>query len=161
MIPTYRRSRLLRRAILSVLGQTHPHVRVCVYDNASGDDTEAVVVELMRRDTRVRYHRHPENIGSFPNFNYGLREVDTPYLSLLSDDDILASRFYEHALRAFARYPESMFVCMPTMVVNFDLKVISPPKNIRGDYYLAPGQGLTGMVGGSIPARWSGILFRR
>ena len=37
IIPTYRRPRLVRRAIESVLAQTYPHVRVLVCDNASGD----------------------------------------------------------------------------------------------------------------------------
>jgi len=161
VIPTFRRPRLLRRAILSVLGQTFPHVRVCVYDNASGDGTEAVVAELMRHDARVRYYRHQENIGSYPNFNYGLREVVTPYLSLLSDDDVLAPRFYEHALRAFARYPESMFVCMPTMVVDATLRVLSPPIPVKQEQFYRQGEAVTGMLAGAVPGTWTGIVFRR
>ncbi|MCR4298181.1 MAG: glycosyltransferase, partial [Gallionella sp.] len=96
IIPTYRRPVLLRRAILSALHQTYPHVRVCVYDNASGDETESVVdetesvvKEIARHDPRVKYHRHPRNIGSYNNFNYGIREVETEFFSLLSDDDVL------------------------------------------------------------------------
>jgi len=46
IIPTYRRPKLLRRAIKSVLGQTFPHFQVCVYDNASGDETPDVVAEI-------------------------------------------------------------------------------------------------------------------
>src|SRR4030067_3693919 len=98
IIPTYRRPKLLRRAVLSVLNQTYPHLRVCVYDNASGDETEEVVAELMQKDSRVRYHRHPENIGLFNNFNYGLQEIETSFFSLLSDDDVLVPTFYENTI---------------------------------------------------------------
>src|SRR3989344_8039984 len=72
IIPTYRRPVLLRRAILSALHQTYPHVRVCVYDNASSDATESVVAEIARHDPRVKYHRHSRNIGSPKHFQLGL-----------------------------------------------------------------------------------------
>jgi len=118
VIPTYRRPQLLRRAILSVLGQTYPHVRVCVYDNNSGDDTKSVVEEIMRRDPRVRYHCHAENIGSFHNFNYGIRQVDTPYFSVLSDDDVLLPDFYATSMAELERYPDAIFCATQTLVVK-------------------------------------------
>jgi glycosyltransferase involved in cell wall biosynthesis len=49
IIPTYRRPKLLRRAIKSVLNQTYLHFQVCVYDNASGDETAEVVSELAKK----------------------------------------------------------------------------------------------------------------
>ncbi len=64
IIPTYRRPKLLRRAIKSVLNQTYPHFQVCVYDNASGDETALVVDEIAKADPRVKYYCHSENIGS-------------------------------------------------------------------------------------------------
>ena len=64
IIPTYRRPKLLRRAIMSVLNQTSPHFQICVYDNASGDETAAVVAEFSKNDPRVKYHCHTENIGA-------------------------------------------------------------------------------------------------
>lgn len=161
VIPTYRRPKLLRRAILSALGQTYPHVRVCVYDNASGDETEAVVRKLALQDSRVRYHRHQENIGSYPNFNFGIREVTTPYLSLLSDDDVLAPGFYEQAVQAFERYPKAMFVCMPTMVIDTAVRVISPPVHVERGQYFQQGEAVREMLEGTAPTTWTGIVFRR
>src|SRR4051794_28458036 len=79
IIPTYRRPLLLRRAIRSVLDQTYPNLLVCVYDNASGDETASVVRALAREDPRVRYHCHPENIGMSANFAYAMERVETPY----------------------------------------------------------------------------------
>jgi glycosyltransferase involved in cell wall biosynthesis len=34
-----------------------------IYDNASGDETAEVVSEFAKKDARVKYHCHPENIG--------------------------------------------------------------------------------------------------
>jgi glycosyltransferase involved in cell wall biosynthesis len=161
IIPTYRRPVLLRRAILSALHQTYPHVRVCVYDNASGDETESVVKEIARHDPRVKYHRHPRNIGSYNNFNYGIREVETEFFALLSDDDLFVPTFFEAAVRAWQGHPEAMFVCMPTMAVDLDLNVVSGPIPVAGETVYGPGECLYGMVDETIPAKWSGLLFRK
>ena len=161
IIPTYRRPALLRRAILSVLHQTYTHVRVCVYDNASGDDTESVVAEIAQHDPRVKYHRHSRNIGSYNNFNYGIREVDTAFFSLLSDDDVFAPTFFEQAVQAMQRHREAMFACIPTIAADLDLNVVSGPVNVTSEKVYGPGEGLSGMVNGTIPAKWSGILFRK
>jgi|GEM_PF-4090006 len=93
IIPTYRRPKLLRRAISSVLNQTYPHFQVCVYDNASGDETASVVAELSKEDPRVKYHCHAENIGATENFIYGMEHVEIPFFTLLSDDDLIFPNF--------------------------------------------------------------------
>ncbi len=99
LIPTFRRPDLLRRAIESALNQTFRDLRVCVYDNASGDATANVVRRLCEADSRVTYFCHPTNIGSLANFQYALVGVKTKYFSFLSDDDYLLPSFYERAVR--------------------------------------------------------------
>jgi len=78
IIPTYRRPQLLRRAIKSVLNQTYSNFQVCVYDNASGDETAQIVKEISQKDPRVHYYCHSNNIGAIKNFNFGLQQVNTP-----------------------------------------------------------------------------------
>src|ERR1039457_3092631 len=93
VIPTYRRPHLLKRAIQSVLAQTHLDLRVRVYDNASGDETADVVRRFADTDARVSYFAHAANIGATRNFEYGIRDVATPFFSCLSDDDVLFPEF--------------------------------------------------------------------
>jgi glycosyltransferase involved in cell wall biosynthesis len=109
IIPTYRRPHLLRRAIQSALNQTFTELQVCVYDNASGDDTASIVAEFIHKDQRVKYFCHAENIGAVPNFIYAMQQVNTPYFSFLSDDDVLLPNFYQDAMAGFARYPDVIF----------------------------------------------------
>jgi glycosyltransferase involved in cell wall biosynthesis len=52
-ICTYRRPKMLRRAIESVLNQTYQDFRICIYDNNSGDDTAAVAAEFVEKDIIV------------------------------------------------------------------------------------------------------------
>lgn len=160
VIPTYRRPTLLRRAVMSVLGQTYPHFQVCVYDNASGDETEHVVRDLAAADSRVKYFRHPQNIGALPNFVFGMGRVETPFFSLLSDDDVLLPEFFEKALAGFDKHPPAMFSALATIHADGDGQVTSVPLLAWEDGIYLPPQGLVMMLERQHP-EWTAILFRR
>jgi len=115
VIPTYRRPATLRRAIASVLNQTFPDFRICVYDDLSGDETEQVVDEFRRKDSRVEYLCRPKRIGSLPNFVDGANRVETPFFSFLSDDDIMLPHFFETAIAGFRQYPEAAMSILATI----------------------------------------------
>lgn len=100
---------MVKRAVKSILAQTYRDLRVLVLDNASGDETPDVVAQLVREDSRVEYLCHAENIGMIGNFNAGLQRVDTPYFTMLSDDDICLPHFYECAMQGFEREPSAWF----------------------------------------------------
>jgi glycosyltransferase involved in cell wall biosynthesis len=157
VIPTFRRSQLLRRAIESVLAQTYPHLLVCVYDNASRDETAALVADLARKDNRVRYHCHDENIGWLKNFAYGLSKVGTPYFHLLSDDDVILPRFFEQAISALSQEPEIIAYVGATVRIAPHF-LACPGFDWRPGFYPAP-QGLFEMLRHGFPPDWTGIVF--
>lgn len=116
IVLTYRRPKLLRRALRSVLEQTFRDLIVWVYDDASGDETAEVVSAIAARDSRVQYFCHATNMGAVANYNYALAHVTTPYFSMVSDDDLLMPEFYEHAMRAFDSHPAAGCFCAKTVI---------------------------------------------
>ncbi len=158
VIPTFRRPGMIQQAIRSALAQTWPHLRVAVFDNASGDETATVVSQFRNEDSRLQYHCHNENIGPGANFTYGVRAVQTPFFSLLSDDDVLLPGFYSQAMAAFQEHPEAMFVAMTTLDVD-DSGVVLGGSGASGGferaYYRA------GEAFGRVPGIWTGYVFRR
>jgi glycosyltransferase involved in cell wall biosynthesis len=161
IIPTYRRPQMLRRAIRSALAQTYPNLIVAVYDNASGDETAAVVAEFAAQDSRVRYHCHPENIGANANFVYAMQHVETPYFSLLSDDDALLPDFYARAVSDLTRFEDALLFAGTTVLVSPVGKVIGAPLTSwpRDGYYPAP-DGFYAMMEYA-HVMILGVLFRR
>jgi glycosyltransferase involved in cell wall biosynthesis len=161
IIPTYRRPQLLRRAISSVLEQEDASLQVCIYDNASGDETADVVASLAAKDGRVIYHRHPTNIGGIANFLFGMSRVETPFFSLLSDDDYLLPGFYRRALTGLIEAPQA--ICWAGMTLNVDERGVIWDARVRHwarEGLLVPPDGFMAMTGGMAPT-WTGILFRR
>lgn len=161
IIPTYRRPWLLRRAILSVLSQTNQDFQVCVYDNASGDKTAGIVNDLAKIDSRVRYFCHPVNIGMSGNFLFGVKRVNTPYFSILSDDDVLLPDFFKVALSGLAKYPQALFFAGSTLQLTADGKLdFIPLASWPREGLYQPPEGFFRMVGNRHP-RLPAILFRR
>jgi len=157
IIPTYRRPDHLRRAIGSVLAQTYPHIRVCVYDNASGDATAEVVADFSRRDPRVSYFCHAENIGAFANFNHGLGAVATSFFSFLSDDDVLLPEFYQTAIEQLEKFPDAAFWGGTTIVMSEDGGIRDA--TAWPEAYYTPPDGLLEMIANNYLI-WTSVLFR-
>ncbi len=160
IIPTFRRPKLLRRAINSVLRQTYPHFQICVFDNASGDETGPVVAEFAKTDSRVKYHCRRENIGPGLNFAYAMESVETPYFSVLSDDDVLLPSFYQTALAGFERWPEAVCSVTATVQVYSQGHVHSVPISRWKPGLYRPPEGMLAMVKYSHP-EWTSVLFRK
>ena len=92
-IPTYNRSACLGELLAMLAAQnldTQSEVEIIVSDNASSDDTEAVVAAITQTGKlHLRYHRHPENIGANPNFAFCYKAARGRYFWLFSDDDLI------------------------------------------------------------------------
>jgi len=84
VVPTYNRAGIVGRAIDSALTQTYEDLEVIVVDDASTDDTGAVVGEY---GPRVRYYRHDENRGGSAARNTGIDHAEGEFVAFLDSDD--------------------------------------------------------------------------
>jgi len=149
IIPTYRRPKLLRRAILSVLRQTCRDFEIQVYDNASGDETRQVVEDLMVADPRIKYHCHPENIGLVENFAYGMERVSSPFFN-----------FFELALSALVKNTEAILFAGATITATRAGEIHDIPLARWRDGIYRPPEGLFEIIKSGHPD-FTGALFRR
>jgi glycosyltransferase involved in cell wall biosynthesis len=107
-LPVYNGGRYLTEALDGLLGQTFGDFELIVCDNASTDDTEAIAREAAARDRRVRYVRHPENIGALPNANLAFALGRGRYYALAAHDDRHAPDFLETLVGALEARPEAV-----------------------------------------------------
>lgn len=161
IIATRNRAGLIGRAIRSVRAQTFGDFSLCIYDNASEDETPAAVARAAAGDPRVAYVRHDADIGAIENFRFGMRRVVTPFFSFLSDDDVLLPWFYESALEGFARHADAMLSACSTIEVGGDGSLrFAPVEKWKRTGVFAPPDGAYRMLGNLHPT-WTTVLFRR
>ena len=101
IICTHNRSAYLKKAIKSLAEQTLPkeQYEVVVVDNASNDDTEAVV-ESFRHLPNLRYIYEPI-LGLSQARNTGWHEARGEYIAFLDDDAIACPEWLERIVKAF------------------------------------------------------------
>ena len=161
LIPTYKRPKLLRRAMLSVLRQSYTNLKLCIFDNASGKETKDIVTSLSKNDDRVKYHCHSKNIGALENFRHAFKSIDTPYFSILSDDDFLARNFYKDAIDVLENNPEIMFVILNIFRIDENSNLIAHKESTNTLTFYSGTKGFDEMHSGKIPRTWTSMLFRK
>jgi glycosyltransferase involved in cell wall biosynthesis len=105
-LPVYNAAGTAARALESLLGQTTTDIEVLVSDNASTDGTTDVLAAWAARDSRVRVHREPRNIGAYANFGSVLARAEAPFFMWAAADDWWAPTFIECNLQFLLAHPD-------------------------------------------------------
>jgi glycosyltransferase involved in cell wall biosynthesis len=92
LLPNRNYARFIPEALLSLLDQDFTDFELIISDDASTDDSAAVIGEFARRDGRIRFTRQPTRLGLVENFNWCLSQARGEYIKFLLADDKLASK---------------------------------------------------------------------
>jgi Glycosyl transferase family 2 len=91
MMPTYNAAPFVAESIESVLAQTHQPIELLVVDDASEDETPAIVEDYARRyPDRVRFRRGAERLGPCRRRNDALDLARGSLIAWLDHDDLWA-----------------------------------------------------------------------
>jgi glycosyltransferase involved in cell wall biosynthesis len=126
-MPTRNRAGWLAQSMRSVLAQTYEDFVVVVSDNASEDDTPAVVAGF--DDPRIRYIRLDEDVGLVGNHNQLLARVDTEYVLILPDDDLAYPDLLETTVAVLDAHPQAGMVHAGLDMIGPDGEVLSGDVN--------------------------------
>lgn len=88
-LPVRNGSDYLREALDSILAQDHADFELVVSDNASTDETPAILAEYGRRDSRVRAFRTERLIPQAENVNRAVALSSEPWVKLFCHDDLM------------------------------------------------------------------------
>jgi glycosyltransferase involved in cell wall biosynthesis len=136
LIPTRNRASFLREAIASVRAQTFQDFEIVIIDDASDDDTAAVIADL--GDPRMRYFRHPQNLGEAASRNAGLAHAGGEYIAFLDDDDTWLAEKLAAQVQLLDRSP-SRIGAVYTGYDRIDIKtgatISTVPAEKHGDIY--------------------------
>lgn len=164
LIPTKNRSNLLRRAIVSIQNQKYKDLVIYVRDNCSSDDTKKLMNELQSADPRINFISLPSDVGPHENFRQGLKNINTEYFSILSDDDYLHEDFYIKGVELLEKNPDAAFVVFNVDIIDINQNTIfnNDQKTKRKfiTYYTSK-EGIVEYLKDKLPYTWTGYIFRR
>lgn len=135
IIPTFNRSNLLKRAVDSVLNQTHNHFELIIVDDGSTDDSREVISEYLS-DTRVRYI-YQENSGVSSARNLGVAVSEFEWISFLDSDDEWLKNKLELQVQLSMTNPQYRFIHSEENWIRNGKKVNKPKqyKKVGGQIF--------------------------
>jgi glycosyltransferase involved in cell wall biosynthesis len=104
-VPAYNGAATLRRAVESILRQTHADCLIHISDDGSADATGEIGQALAAEFATVSYTRQPTNLGPSANFCFLLQQAKTPYFMWLAADDYLEPTYVERMLAVLENDP--------------------------------------------------------
>lgn len=158
-IPTYNAGLFLSAAVGSVMRQGLTDFEIVIVDNASEDDTEALVREL--RNPHIRYFRNPRNLGPHMSSARCQAEARGEFIKPLCADDVLLDGVLRKQMDILRKHPEVVLVGCDMFVTDSELKIDRVWRFYHGQcsghrMKNACFTGITNLIGGP-----SNIMYRR
>jgi glycosyltransferase involved in cell wall biosynthesis len=100
-ITTYNRADKLKRAIKSVMTQTYQNIEVIVVDDASSDNTEDVMKNLINMYPKLKYIKLSKNHGANTARNIAIKKAKGHFVTGLDDDDEMLPKRIEKMVNAY------------------------------------------------------------
>lgn len=107
-MPTYNRADMACRAIDSVLAQDYPNFELIVVDDASKDDTFAVLTARYGKDNRITILQQATGQGACAARNRAITEAKGDFVTGLDDDD----EFLPHRLSSLYAAYDDKYSCV-------------------------------------------------
>ncbi len=132
IIPNWNGARFLPTCLDALESQTYPAVEVIIVDNASHDESMALV---KARYPRVKTVELPENRGFTGACNAGIEAASGNYIALLNNDTEVDAGWAAALIDAFDRHPEIGIVASKMLL--FDRR---DHIHTAGDYFTIDGR---------------------
>ena len=110
-MPVYNGAERIGQALSCLAHQSYADFRLIVSDNASSDDTWAILQKWAAQDSRIALHRQPANIGAIRNFRYLLDQAETEYFMWHAFDDHIAPNYLEELVGVMTEDAQCSLAC--------------------------------------------------
>lgn len=102
-IPTWNRASLLKDLLFELTAQISSfnlqrEIEILVSDNASEDDTKAVVELFQGKFSFIKYNRNPTNLGAKSNVLKSMELASSEFVMVLGDDDRVRKNVFPELL---------------------------------------------------------------
>ena len=123
LMPVYNAERYLRKAVDSILAQTHRDFELIAVDDGSSDRSKEILDSYAARDPRVRVISRP-NTGIVGALNDGLAEAKGVFIARMDADDIAVPTRFADQLAFLKANPKCIAVGTAVKIIDSSGNVV-------------------------------------
>jgi glycosyltransferase involved in cell wall biosynthesis len=142
IIPTYNRAHLIGETLDSVVAQTYENWECIIVDDGSSDNTDEVVDEYVKKDSRFKYYHRPDEHlqGGNGARNYGFKMSQGQYVNWFDSDDLMLPEMLELKVKAMLEKHIDFVICSgkssDSELNNIKNKIVSIDQDLYESYTL-------------------------
>jgi glycosyltransferase involved in cell wall biosynthesis len=121
VIPHFNHGHLIAQQLDAILAQSVQPTKIIIIDDASTDDSVAVIKKQIFGHSNIELLCNKVNSGVVAVNNQGLYLADTEFITFPAADDILMPGFIEKSLNLLCRYPEAA-LCSTITLIQYGAK---------------------------------------
>ena len=107
-MPVFNGEKSLAQALDALLEQDYSNLEVIISDNGSTDRTPMICQEFLKKDSRIKYYRSSENLGSNWNFNRVFDLSSGKYFMWAAHDDLRELSFVRACVEMLEQSAEAV-----------------------------------------------------
>jgi glycosyltransferase involved in cell wall biosynthesis len=138
LIPTFNGATYLPALISSLVEAVDQQCTVLFIDDASVDDTLEIVSAVSFPGTRIL--KNDRNLGLFATLNKALQKVETEYVSLVFQDNLVERDYFIQMRLLVERHPEINFFWTGFSVIDEFGRAMGPGSNTGREELFPPGR---------------------
>jgi glycosyltransferase involved in cell wall biosynthesis len=122
IMATYNSSAFLAEAVASLQRQTMHDWELIAVDDASQDESPAMIQAMSKTDPRIGLLRMPKNSGAGAARDFAIKHAQGTYIAVFDADDVCMPDRFEKQVAFLKTHPEVIAVGTQTIQVNVEGK---------------------------------------
>lgn len=110
ILDSYNHEKFIGGAIESVLNQDYADFELIIVDDASSDNSAAIIREHEAKDSRIRSIIKTTNQGQLAAYNTGIEQCTGDIIFFLDSDDVYLPGYITSAVAVYEEHPECDFL---------------------------------------------------
>lgn len=123
IVPVYNTEKFLKECLDSLLAQTYPNFEIVIVNDASPDNSEAIIQEYLKRyPEKIQYIKKAKNEGLAAARNTGIKAAKGQYIAFCDSDDVWLPEKLEIQMQEFFKDPDLDVVYSDCFLIFEDKK---------------------------------------
>lgn len=133
VLPVYNAGDFLVEAMLSIINQTYKNWELICVNDASKDNSLAILQDFALRDSRIKVYSNKRNLGVALTSNFVISKAKGKYLARMDADDVMMPDRIEKQVEFLQKNPGVVIVGGQCQLIDKDGEIIGrkifPTKN--------------------------------